>query len=220
MANVYLQDSTLSAIGDAIRAKAGNSTQLYPSEMANAIINLPSTGAELEVIKGLNNHAIVSAYGDAYLTEIGQAGGTVTISNDGVIPLAAMGLQGYENFMKNCLQLQWFGNQPIDDSSVYLYSANNLTCMPAYGSFDNRYVYIHNTYTRTSKNATVGGWEPSFQGFGNVISSYCLDTITGNVYKVISTLGSYQSFVSVSLGESAGSIGAKTNKKVYYKKKI
>lgn len=45
MANVYLQDSTLTAIGNAIRAKAGNSTQLLPSEMPAAITNLPSGGA-------------------------------------------------------------------------------------------------------------------------------------------------------------------------------
>lgn len=47
MDNVYLQDSTLTAIGDAIRAKAGNSDLLLPSEMPNAITNLPSgSGAE------------------------------------------------------------------------------------------------------------------------------------------------------------------------------
>lgn len=44
MANVYLQDSTLTAIGDAIRAKAGNSNLLLPSEMPAAITNLPSGG--------------------------------------------------------------------------------------------------------------------------------------------------------------------------------
>lgn len=45
MANVYLQDSTLTAIGNAIRTKAGNSNMLLPSEMAAAINNLPSGGA-------------------------------------------------------------------------------------------------------------------------------------------------------------------------------
>lgn len=49
MANVYLQDSTLTAIGDAIRAKGGTTAQLYPSEMPAAITNLPSGGGEIEV---------------------------------------------------------------------------------------------------------------------------------------------------------------------------
>lgn len=46
MANVYLKDSTLTAIGDAIRAKAGNTNLLLPSEMPAAITNLPSGGVE------------------------------------------------------------------------------------------------------------------------------------------------------------------------------
>lgn len=53
MANVYLQDSTLTAIGNAIRAKAGNTTQLLPSEMPAAITNLPSGGAgKLDIYRG------------------------------------------------------------------------------------------------------------------------------------------------------------------------
>lgn len=48
MANVYLQDSTLTAIGNAIRAKAGNTTQLLPSEMPAAITNLPSGGGDVD----------------------------------------------------------------------------------------------------------------------------------------------------------------------------
>lgn len=47
MANVYLKDSTLTAIGDAIRTKAGNSNKLLPSEMAAAITNLPSGGGDV-----------------------------------------------------------------------------------------------------------------------------------------------------------------------------
>ena len=47
MAKVYLEDSTLTAIGNAIREKAGNSNLLLPSEMASAITNLPSGGGDL-----------------------------------------------------------------------------------------------------------------------------------------------------------------------------
>lgn len=44
MSKVYLEDSTLTNIANAIRAKAGNSTQLLPSEMPAAIASLPSPG--------------------------------------------------------------------------------------------------------------------------------------------------------------------------------
>lgn len=69
MANVYLQDSTLTAIGDAIRTKAGNSTLLLPSEMPAAITNLPSGGG-LETVKfpyyGTNASGIVYRYDNGY----------------------------------------------------------------------------------------------------------------------------------------------------------
>lgn len=42
MSKVYLEDSTLTNIANAIRAKAGNSTQLLPSEMPAAITALPT----------------------------------------------------------------------------------------------------------------------------------------------------------------------------------
>lgn len=48
MAKVYLEDSTLTAIGNAIRNKAGTSNLLLPSEMASAIANLPSGGGEIK----------------------------------------------------------------------------------------------------------------------------------------------------------------------------
>lgn len=44
MSKVYLEDSTLTDIANAIRAKAGNTTQLLPSEMPAAITSLPSGG--------------------------------------------------------------------------------------------------------------------------------------------------------------------------------
>lgn len=44
MSKVYLEDSTLTNIANAIRAKAGNSTQLLPREMPAAITALPTGG--------------------------------------------------------------------------------------------------------------------------------------------------------------------------------
>lgn len=51
MAKVYLEDSTLTAIGSAIRDKAGTSNLLLPSEMASAITNLPTGGSSELVFK-------------------------------------------------------------------------------------------------------------------------------------------------------------------------
>lgn len=50
MSKVYLEDSTLTNIGNAIRGKTGESGLLLPSEMANAITNIPSGGGSGELI--------------------------------------------------------------------------------------------------------------------------------------------------------------------------
>ena len=47
MANVLVQDTSLTAIADAIRGKNGTETTYKPSEMAAAIANLPSGGGSL-----------------------------------------------------------------------------------------------------------------------------------------------------------------------------
>ena len=51
MSKVYLEDSTLTAIGNAIRGKTGESGLLLPSEMANAITNIPTGGSSELVFK-------------------------------------------------------------------------------------------------------------------------------------------------------------------------
>lgn len=45
MANVLVQDTSLTAIADAIRAKNGETTQYKPAEMATAIAAIPSGGS-------------------------------------------------------------------------------------------------------------------------------------------------------------------------------
>lgn len=47
MAKVFIEETTLSSIGDAIREKGGTSELISPLDMANAITNLPSGGSEL-----------------------------------------------------------------------------------------------------------------------------------------------------------------------------
>ena len=44
MAQVFIEETTLSSIGDAIREKGGTNELISPLDMPNAIINLPSGG--------------------------------------------------------------------------------------------------------------------------------------------------------------------------------
>lgn len=48
MANVFIQDSTMSAIGDAIRAKTGGTDKLLPADMAAAISGITTGGGGSE----------------------------------------------------------------------------------------------------------------------------------------------------------------------------
>lgn len=50
MAKVYLEDTTLTAIGSAIRDKAGTSNLLLPSEMPSAISNIQTGGGSSELV--------------------------------------------------------------------------------------------------------------------------------------------------------------------------
>lgn len=50
MANVLVQDSSLTAIADAIRAKNGTETTYKPAEMASAISAIPTGGSGGEVV--------------------------------------------------------------------------------------------------------------------------------------------------------------------------
>ena len=44
MSKVFIEDTTLTAIGDAIRGKAGTSDLIDPANMAQEITNLPTGG--------------------------------------------------------------------------------------------------------------------------------------------------------------------------------
>ena len=53
MSKVYLEDTNLTNIANAIRSKNGETTTYKPSEMATAIENLPSGGTSEEINDGL-----------------------------------------------------------------------------------------------------------------------------------------------------------------------
>lgn len=59
MATVYLKDTTLTSIGNAIREKTGSSDLLLPSDMPNAIAGITTGGSGAELIMpGPNDHVI------------------------------------------------------------------------------------------------------------------------------------------------------------------
>lgn len=64
MSKVYLEDSTLTAIGNAIRGKTGESGLLLPSEMADAIASIESGGSGGDNIKYYvyNSSKVESSY--------------------------------------------------------------------------------------------------------------------------------------------------------------
>lgn len=78
MANVFIKDSTMSAIGDAIRAKTGGTDKLLPADMA-AAINGITTGSDIQLIEGMEIPLDFSAGDQSLAAPDGQAVKTATI---------------------------------------------------------------------------------------------------------------------------------------------
>lgn len=68
MANVYLKDSTLTSIGDAIRSKNGTTTKYKPSEMPAAITAISGGGTPVTKKRFKIENPITIAPGNAYQT--------------------------------------------------------------------------------------------------------------------------------------------------------
>lgn len=68
MANVYLKDSTLTSIGDAIRSKNGTTTKYKPSEMPAAITAISGGGTPVAKKRFKIEDPITIAPGNAYQT--------------------------------------------------------------------------------------------------------------------------------------------------------
>lgn len=223
MANVYLQDSTLTAIGDAIRTKAGNTDKLLPSEMANAITNLPSGGGadELDVIKSMSPHITVAANGDEYLAEKGQSYGYIDFSTVGQIPLEGMGLQGYDNFMRNCIFIMHTGTYFAEPTASNRYSQVFYYISPILGSLDDRYVYVWFTRAHmvTTSATTVGqNAKPGLTVAWNR-PTLCMDTTDGRIYNLTSNYAIGGSLVTPAVGAfNPHKMTAENH--IYYKKRI
>lgn len=107
MSKVYLEDSTLTNIANAIRAKAGNSTQLLPSEMPAAIASLPSPGYYIP-IPAANEYSL------------GRVGSGTPLEYNWIkIPFSAskseldvtiLGFDSAEDFLNRCVYFAFAGN--------------------------------------------------------------------------------------------------------------
>lgn len=72
MANVLVQDTSLTAIADAIRAKNGTETLYKPAEMASAITAIPTgSGGEVNQITATFPFSFSSTEGSQYYTVTG-----------------------------------------------------------------------------------------------------------------------------------------------------
>ena len=73
MSKVFIEESTLTSIGDAIRSKTGETGLIAPLDMATAISNLATGGGELEYIRltrGDVGDSTIKWYLEEYLPSI------------------------------------------------------------------------------------------------------------------------------------------------------
>ena len=80
MSKVFIEESTLTSIGDAIRGKAGTSELIAPQDMGAAITNLPSGDGDLEPII-LTGNCDYAFYGNAMNGFMDYIQGTDNISS-------------------------------------------------------------------------------------------------------------------------------------------
>ena len=117
MANVLVQDSSLTAIADAIRAKNGTETTYKPGEMASAITALPtgSGGGEVNQITATFPFSFSSTAGSQYYT----------VTGTDILDLTQYGVkEDFSNFVSlifDCRARYWqYMTQSGVDKSRYL----------------------------------------------------------------------------------------------------
>lgn len=110
MAKLFIEETTLSSIGDAIRSKAGTNELISPLDMPNAIINLPSGGdIEVEplVIEGYQTKPFSGALPSQYIKLFGNTVSTNNLTNgtsmfedykNETIPFSINFQEGYDNY--------------------------------------------------------------------------------------------------------------------------
>ena len=146
MSKVYLEDSTLTNIANAIRAKAGNSTQLLPSEMPAAITALP-TGDIPEY------YIPIPAANEYSLGRVDS--GTPLEYNWIKIPFSAskseldvtiLGFDSAEDFLNRCVYFAFAGKVQYDPQPFNLKLRYNKIILP----------WLRNDYQATDASYNTG----------------------------------------------------------------
>ena len=176
MSKVYLEDSTLTNIANAIRAKAGNSTQLLPSEMPAAIASLPSGGGG-----GIPEYYIPIPAANEY--SLGRVdSGTPLEYNWIKIPFSAskseldvtiLGFDSAEDFLNRCVYFAFAGKVQYQPSSTKL--RYNKIILPwlrnDYQATDASYnTAINDFFSKNSDMIAYG--TVSTETYGNFSASY------------------------------------------------
>lgn len=119
MSKVYLEDTTLTAIGDSIRQKSGKKDLILPKDMPNEIASLPSERIDVEI-----NDASYFFYQDARIDQ-----------KEALIPLLK-NLKTTANMFRYSQQIRNFNyeNYPIDMSNVT--DMNGMFASSSLESFD------------------------------------------------------------------------------------
>lgn len=178
MSKVYLEDSTLTNIANAIRAKAGNSTQLLPSEMPAAIASLPSGGGG-----GIPEYYIPIPAANEY--SLGRVdSGTPLEYNWIKIPFSAskseldvtiLGFDSAEDFLNRCVYFAFAGKVQYDPQPFNLKLRYNKIILPwlrnDYQATDASYnTGINDFFSKNSDMIAYG--TVSTETYGNYSTSY------------------------------------------------
>ena len=80
MSEVLIQESTLSAIGDAIRSKTGSTNLMSPAEMVTAIDGIETGGGETINLMSLKRSSTMKSYGNTSSAVYGGSAFSFTIN--------------------------------------------------------------------------------------------------------------------------------------------
>lgn len=108
MSKVYLEDSTLTNIANAIRAKAGNTTQLLPSEMPAAITALPTDIPEYYIPIPAANEYSLGRVGSGTPLEYNWIKIPSSASKS-ELDVTILGFDSAEDFLNRCVYFAFAG---------------------------------------------------------------------------------------------------------------
>ena len=111
MSKVFIEESTLTAIGNAIRAKEGSTALIAPGNMATKIANLPTGGGGEVIVDDLGLELITAE----------NHGSTIT-----ALPSGITNIRPYAFYKMNQLAITSIPNS-VSNISTYAFDQTNIT---------------------------------------------------------------------------------------------